>query len=124
MLQPFCTSRCYFMTAKSTICAMMLLSVFVRETSSIHIIYVNPAINRRLDVTPRDVITAGSTLKCSAMCRLTSWCASANLSPDRSTCQLLSEEVSDETSLESVDGWSYLRKFILNKNSLDFRNKH
>ena len=66
--------------------------------------------HKRLDVTPRDVITRSSAIHCEATCRLTSWCVAANLLPDRRTCQLLSEEVSDDApSLYSADGWRYLR---------------
>ena len=103
---------------------VLLLTVLNFVASDINVISVKPMVNKRLNVTIHDVVARSSKIKCAATCRLTSWCVSANLSPDRSTCQLLSEEVSDETSLESVDGWSYLRKFILNKNNLDFRNKH
>ena len=78
-------------------------------TSILNVISVAPVSNRRLDVTPQDVVTRSSKIKCAATCRSTSWCVSANLAPDRSTCQLLSEEVSDDASLESVDGWSYIR---------------
>ena len=90
----------------------LLLAVYSNSATSrpFYVINVRPVGNRRLDVTPHDVMTHSSLVKCSTTCRLTSWCVSANLLPDRSTCQLLSEEVSDVTLLESVDGWSYLRK--------------
>ena len=77
-----------------------------------HIINVLPVANMRLGVTPHDVITQSSSIECSKTCRLSSWCVSANLSPDRSTCQLLSQEVSDVMSLEPAPGWSYLRKYL------------
>ena len=67
----------------------------------------------RLNVTSHDVITDSSPVMCAVTCQLTSWCASANLAPDRSICQLLSEDVSDTTSLELDDGWSYIRKYKL-----------
>ena len=92
-------------------CLLALLTLVTSTaTSQIQQINVRPAKNKRLDATPRDVMLHSSLVKCSTTCRLTSWCVSANLSPGRRTCQLLSEEVSDVTSLESVDGWSYLRK--------------
>ena len=89
--------------------SVLLLEVIV--TSNQDVIHIHPTVvaNRRLDVTPQDVITRISKIKCAATCRVTSWCVSANMSPDRSTCQLLSEEVSDETSLQSTVGWSYIR---------------
>ena len=65
--------------------------------------------NKRLDVTALNVTTHSAT-ECSVRCLLTSWCVSVNLSPDRRTCQLLSEETSDVTSLQSADGWSHIRK--------------
>ena len=80
-------------------------------TSQIQQIHIKPVKNKRLNVEPRDVITRSSSIKCEAACRQTSWCASANMAPDRSTCQLLSEEVSDVTSLEPAEGWSYLREY-------------
>ena len=85
----------------------------VALTSPVQYVIVNPIKDRRLDVTPRDVMTHVSLVKCSTTCRQTSWCVSANMAPDRSTCHLLSEEVSDVTSLELADGWSYIRKFNL-----------
>ena len=92
-------------------CLLALLTLVTSTaTSQIQQINVRPVKNKRLDASPRDVMSHSSLVKCSTTCRLTSWCVSANLSPDRRTCQLLSEEVSDVTSLESVDGWSYLRK--------------
>ena len=74
--------------------------------------YVNVRLiaNSRLDVTPRDVVAYSSPVKCSAVCRLTSWCVSVNVAPDRSTCQLLPVEESDVALLESADSWLYLRE--------------
>ena len=72
--------------------------------------YSKPPTHKRLDVTPRDVLTRSSAINCETTCRQTSWCFAANLLPDRRTCQLLSEEVSDDDeSLQSADGWRYLR---------------
>ena len=68
--------------------------------------------HKRLDVTPRDVMTRSSAINCEATCRLTSWCFAANLLPDRRTCQLLSEEVSDDDeSLLPAEGWKYIREY-------------
>ena len=102
-------SRFYHL--KHSVFALML-PVIAITTPGIHIISVKPLTNKRLDVTPRDVITSGSLVKCSVMCRMTSWCVSANVAPDRSTCQLLTDEVSDETQLESANGWRYIRKVL------------
>ena len=77
--------------------------------------YSKPPTHKRLDVTPRDVLTRSSAINCETTCRLTSWCFAANLLPDRRTCQLLTEEVSDDDeSLDSADGWKYFRKFAAN----------
>ena len=90
---------------------VMLLTLFAGvNTAQIQGSYSNAVMNKRLDVTPRDVITRSSVIHCEATCRQTSWCLAANLLPDRRTCQLLSEEVSDDDeSLQSADGWRYLR---------------
>ena len=90
---------------------VMLLTLFAGvNTVQIQGSYSNAVMNKRLDVTPRDVLTRSSAIHCEATCRLTSWCVATNLSPDRSTCQLLTEEVSDDDeSLVSADGWKYLR---------------
>ena len=92
----------------------LLLAVSSNSATSrpFYVINVKPVGNRRLDVTPHDVMTHSSLVKCSMTCRLTSWCVSANLSPDHSTCELLSEEVSNLTSLQLAEGWSYLREYI------------
>ena len=83
----------------------------VVTTSQIQYINVKPTKNKLLDVTPHDVITHSSLVNCFSTCRLTSWCVSANLPPDGSTCQLLSEEVSDARELQSAEGWSYIRAY-------------
>ena len=85
-------------------------------TSQVQQIHIKPVKNKRLNVEPRDVITRSSAIKCESTCRQTSWCTSANMAPDRSTCHLLSEEVSDVGSLEEAHGWSYLRKYIGHRN--------
>ena len=64
----------------------------------------------RLSVAPREVIALQSSIHCMVACQATSWCASANLSPEESTCQLLTEEVNDVTSLAFAEGWNYLSK--------------
>ena len=97
------------MMSKGLFFSLLLISARM-VTSHLDAISVKPLVNRRLDVTPQDVVTRSSKIKCTATCRVTSWCMSANLSPDKSTCQLLSEEVSDNASLESADGWTYIRK--------------
>ena len=63
--------------------------------------------NKRLDVTAQ-IVTTHSAAECYGTCQLTSGCVSVNLSPDRRTCQLLSEEMTDVTSLQSADGWMHL----------------
>ena len=85
-------------------------------TSQIKETYMKVLKHKRLDVTPREVVTRSSAIRCEATCRSTSWCASANLSPDKSTCHLLSEEVSDVTPLQSAEGWRYLREFKFSPN--------
>ena len=91
---------------------VLLVNACVYMTSQqVNYISVMPVSNKRLDVTPRDnVETRGSVVRCTATCRLTSWCVSVNVAPDRGTCQLLSVEVADVTSLSSANGWLYLRK--------------
>ena len=66
--------------------------------------------NKRLGTEPTEVMRCRSSIQCSVACATRTWCVSANLSPDRSTCQLYSDEVSDATLLTSLDGWSYIRK--------------
>ena len=95
-------------------CLLVFLTLFYNAlTSQIQQVHVQPVLNKRLDVVPRDVIAQRSSVECESTCRQTSWCTSANMAPERSTCQLLSEEVSDMTSLESAEGWSYLREYCL-----------
>ena len=95
-------------------CLLVLLTLFCDAlTSHFQQVHVTPVFNKLLNMPPRDVITRISTVECVATCRQTSWCASSNMAPDGSTCQLLSDEVSDVTSLEPADGWSYLRKYKL-----------
>ena len=105
-----------FGAIKLRICLFVLLmlcdSVVASEIIERHVTVLN---NKRLDVTPRDVITRSSAIHCEATCRHTSWCVAANLLPDGRTCQLLSEEVSaDDESLQSADGWTYLREYSAN----------
>ena len=96
-------------------CLFVLQALFDSVlTSQIQQIIVVPIKNKRLNVVPRDVIMRSSTVECVATCRQTSWCASASMEHDSSTCHLLSEEVSNVTSLESAQGWSYLREYKLN----------
>ena len=97
------------MMSKGLFFSLLLISARM-VTSHLDAISVKPLVNRRLDVTPQDVVTRSSKIKCTATCRVTSWCVSANLAPDRSTCQLLSAEVSAETSLETAEGWTFIRK--------------
>ena len=65
--------------------------------------------NKRLDVTSRNVTTR-SAIECHVTCQQTSGCVAVNLSPDRRTCQLLSEEIEQDSSLQSAEGWSHIRK--------------
>ena len=96
-----------------TILLALLTLLAGAKTLQIQGTYLKTLTHKRLDVTPRDVITRSSAIHCEATCRLTSWCFAANLLPDRRTCQLLSEEVSDDDeSLQSADGWTYLRECI------------
>ena len=70
-----------------------------------------PLMHKRLDVTPRDVMTRSSVINCETTCRLTLWCVAANFLPYIRTCQLLTEEVSDDDeTLDSADGWKYIRE--------------
>ena len=92
-------------------CLSIVTKFMYITTSEMTYLQIKSISSKRLDFEPRDVITRSSILKCSVTCRVTSWCASVNLAADRQTCQLLSEEVSDVTSLQSADGWSYVRKY-------------
>ena len=94
--------------------SLLVLFTFLVGAATLQIqeTYSKPQMNKRLDVTPRDVITRSSAIDCAVTCRLTSWCVAANLLPDRRTCQLLTEEVPDDDgSLDSADGWKYLREY-------------
>ena len=95
-------------------CLLVLLTVVVvAETLQTQDLNLKSLLYMRLDVTPRDVMTRSSLIDCAVTCRLTSWCVSANLLPDRRTCQLLTEEVSDDDeSLLPADGWTYLREYV------------
>ena len=97
----------------SSIRLLILLTLLAAaETLQTQETHLKPQVNRRLDVTPRDVITHSSAIDCAATCRQTSWCVAANLLPDRRTCQLLTEEVpDDDESLDSDDGWKYIREY-------------
>ena len=97
----------------SGICLLVLLTLLAgAETLQTQETHLKPQMNKRLDVTPRDVITRSSAIDCAVTCRLTSWCVAANLLPDSRTCQLLTEEVSDDhESLDSADGWKYIREY-------------
>ena len=92
------------------ICLLVLLVLCdIVVTSQRKEVFMNTLNDKRFDVAPRDVITRSSSTRCAATCRDTAWCVSVNLQTGDGTCQLLSEEVSNVTSLESADGWRYLR---------------
>ena len=97
----------------SSIRLLILLALLVAaETLQAQETHLKPRVNRRLDITPRDAITHSSAIDCAVTCRLTSWCVAANLLPDGSTCQLLTEEVPDDhESLLPADAWTYIRKY-------------
>ena len=97
----------------SQTCLLVLFALLTgAETLQTQEAYMRPLMHKRLDVTPRDVITHSSAIDCAVTCRLTPWCVAANLLPDRRTCQLLTEEVPDDhESLQSADGWKYLREY-------------
>ena len=97
----------------SNTCLLVLLALLPgAKTLQIKATYSKPLMHKRLDVTPRDVITRSSAIHCAVTCRLTSWCVTANLLPDRRTCQLLTEEVpDDDESLLEDNGWKYLREY-------------
>ena len=78
-------------------CSLLLLTLLTgAKTLQIQGSCSKALMHKRLDVTARDVITRSSAIHCEATCRQTSWCVAANLLPDRRTCQLLTEEVSDD----------------------------
>ena len=97
----------------STILVVLLTLFYSALASQVQQVHVTLVLNKRLNMSPRDVIARTSTVECVAICRQTSWCTSADMAPDGNTCHLLSEEVSDVTSLESAHGWSYLREYKL-----------
>ena len=102
-----------FSNVKGFLICLLVLLVFcdIVVTSQRKEVFMNTLNDKRFDVAPRDVITRSSSTRCAATCRDTSWCVSMNLFTGDGTCQLLSEVESNETSLEAVDGWRYLRKF-------------
>ena len=92
-------------------CLLVLLTLIGSVvTSQMQQTFFSKINNKRLDVTAKNV-TTGSAIQCYVTCQQTSGCVSVNLSPDRRTCQLLSEETSNVTSLQSAEGWSYLRTY-------------
>ena len=95
---------------RTCLLVLLMLSDSV-ETSRQKAMLMRVLRGKRFDVAPRDVITHSSATRCAATCRDTSWCVSVNLFTGDGTCQLLSEEASNMTSLETVDGWRYFRKF-------------
>ena len=103
---------------------ILLLMTTALVTAHLNVINVKQVANKRLDVTAQDVVTQfthSSKISCAVACVSTSWCVSANLAPDRSTCQLLSEEVSQEASLESADGWTYICKLQQSILTINFK---
>ena len=95
---------------RTCLLVLMMLHVSV-VTSQRKQMLMNAAQDKRFDVAPRDVIAHTTETRCAVACLATSWCVSANLFTGDGTCQLLSEEASNETSLETVNGWKYLREF-------------
>ena len=94
---------------RSCLLVLMLLRVSIVAPQRKEML-MNALRGKRFDVAPRDVITRSSATRCAVACRDASWCVSANLRTGDGTCQLLSEEVSDDDeSLQSADGWRYLR---------------
>ena len=93
-------------------CLLVLLTLHDSVmTSERKQMLMNAAQGKRFDVAPRDVIAHTTGTRCAVACLAASWCVSANLQTGDGTCQLLSEEASNVTSLETVDGWKYLREF-------------
>ena len=92
-------------------CVFVLLTLrYSVVTSQITAASTKVLKHKRLDVMPRDVLTRSSAIHCEATCRQTSWCFAANLLPDRRTCQLLSEEVSDDDESLQSAGDTYVRE--------------
>ena len=99
-------------------CLFVLLTLIGSVvTSQARQTFLSKINNKRLDVTAQNVTTHSAT-DCYVTCQQTSGCVSVNLSPDRRTCQLMSEETSDVTSLQSAEGWSHIRKC----QATEFRN--
>ena len=92
---------------------VLILQVSACMTSQLQYIGVKPVMNRRLNATPLDVKTHSSALHCMTLCHVTSWCVSVNLATVSRTCQLLSVEVSEVTSLQLANGWRYMRKCLI-----------
>ena len=95
--------------------ACLLVLLILRDrvvTSQRNQMLMNAVQNKRFDVAPRDVMTHSCGTRCTLACLVTSWCVSVNLFTGDGTCQLLSEEASNETSLEPVAGWRYLRELF------------
>ena len=104
-------SKGYDVSRPSVLTCLLVLLTLIGSvvTSQTRQTFLNKINNRRLAVTAQNVTTYSAT-ECYVICQETPGCVSVNLSPDRRTCQLLSEEVTDVTSLQSADGWSHLRK--------------
>ena len=96
---------------------LMMLHVSV-VTSQRNQLLMNAVRGKRFDVAPRDVIAHISGTRCTVACLAASWCVSVNLFSDDGTCQLLSEEASNETSLETVNGWKYFCEFAVSNSFL------
>ena len=114
------SAECNVSVPVSRTCLLVLFTFLAgAETLQNQETYLTPVVDKRLDVTARDVLAHSSTIDCAATCRVTSWCFAANLLPDGSTCQLLTEEVSDDDdSLLPADGWKYFREYsILYRNT-------
>ena len=102
-----------FSNVKGFLICLLVVLVFcdIVVTSQRKEVFMNTLNDKHFDVTPRDVITRSSATRCAATCRDASWCVSVNLFTGDGMCQLLSEEASNDTSLATVDGWRYHRKF-------------
>ena len=80
-------------------------------TSQRNQMLMNAVQNKRFNVAPRDVMTHSCGTRCTLACLVTSWCVSANLQTGDGTCQLLSEEVSDDDESLQSAGDTYVREF-------------
>ena len=87
--------------------SMLTLPIMRTNVNAISVDFVN---DKRIYVTRQDEPKRMSKIQCPVACFTASWCMSANTSPAESTCQLFSVEVSRVTSLQSIVGWSYMRK--------------